>query len=193
MKNTLVLFFLVTLVLGVHAQKNCNYFAAYHIKTSANRFTQKTSGQIYNKIYSDTSNLLFGVRSLDTLIYYPNQKNITIKLIQNDSINCFVNSGNVDDWQFYYFHGIYNLFFSYSNITSITIFLNNSPYTCLPIKGDIDNILLPKNKMFKKWYKSCLDYYSYFKSENLRYYEKAKPRIANASYLNRIFSKAKPK
>ena len=84
---------------------------------------------------------------------------VYLYLIQNDSISYFSDAGMLNySWQYYYFHDIYYSFFSYPQISGVTVYLNNEQYTILPQSGDFSEIYVEKNVLLRRDYILGVDY-----------------------------------
>jgi hypothetical protein len=84
---------------------------------------------------------------------------ISLYLLQNDSINYFIDAGYFNySWQYYFFHDIYYSFFSYPSINKVSVYVNNESYTILPQTGNFDEIYVEKNFLLRRYYILGLDY-----------------------------------
>ncbi len=84
---------------------------------------------------------------------------IVLNVFSNDSVNYYEDAGFLNySWRYYYAHDIYGSFFSYEEIDTVVVLMEDELDTWFPSSGDTDGLLPPQDYMLRKWYVPSLDY-----------------------------------
>ena len=147
----------------------------------ASRPFMQFSNNLTSDINTFFNKMLLIDNSLNSIKHY--EDNVELYFTQGDSVNFYKNIyGDSSYWVFnhYMYHDIYNSLFSFSNVNSIKVYVENTitdksnlaynpkfsirNITLLPLSGDYE-ILLPNGTMKKKWYIKNSNYWDIISDE----------------------------
>lgn len=84
---------------------------------------------------------------------------IVFNVYSNDSTNYYEEAGFINfSWRYYYGHDIYASFFSYPEIDTVVVLMEDELDTWFPTSGDTDGLRPPFDYMLKKWYAPNVNY-----------------------------------